>query len=104
VLKVRDAINRFPRSGYSPLKEQLKRSSESIPFNIVEGCGARSQADFARFLDFSIKSASETEYQLELARSYKIMSEEAWKDLSSATVEIRKMLCGLRKKVLANPA
>ena len=100
VLSVRDSTNRFPRSGYSSLKLQLIKSSESIPFNIVEGCGARTQAEFARFLDISIKSASETEYQLELARDYSVMTVSDWEKLSNATIEIRKMLCGLRKRVL----
>ncbi len=100
VLNVRDSTNRFPRSGYSSLKMQLIRSCESIPFNIVEGCGARTQAEFARFLDISIKSASETEYQLELARDYSVMSVSDWERLSTATIEIRKMLCGLRARVI----
>jgi four helix bundle protein len=100
VLNVRDSTNRFPRAGYAPLKAQLIKSCESIPFNIVEGCGARTQPEFARFLDISIKSTSETEYQLELARDYSVMAQTEWSSLSEATIEIRKMLCGLRKRVL----
>ena len=100
VLNVRDSTNRFPRAGYASIKAQLVKSCESIPFNIVEGCGARSQPEFARFLDISIKSASETEYQLELAKDYAIMSQSDWESLAGATVEIRKMLCGLRRRVL----
>ena len=100
VLNVRDATNRFPRSGYATLKGQLIKSCESIPFNIVEGCGATSQSEFARFLSISIKSASETEYQLELARAYTVLEAPEWEELSNATIEIRKMLCGLRKKVI----
>ena len=100
VLSVRDSTNRFPRTGYASLKAQLTKSCESIAFNIVEGCGARSQLEFAKFLDISIKSASETEYQLELARDYSVMSQSDWVSLSEATIEIRRMLCGLRKTVL----
>ena len=100
VLDVRASTNRFPRSGYSSLKLQLIKSCESVAFNIVEGCGARSQADFARFLDVSIKSASETEYQLQLARDYGVMAAPDWEKLSNATIEIRKMLCGLRARVI----
>lgn len=100
MLNVRDATNRFPRSGYASLKGQLIKSCESIPFNIVEGCGARTRLEFARFLDISIKSATETEYQLELAHDYSVMVKSDWEKLSSATIEIRKMLCGLRTRVL----
>ncbi|MEO5903513.1 MAG: four helix bundle protein [Gemmatimonadaceae bacterium] len=60
-LKVRKATRQFPRSGYASLKKQMTTAAESITFNIVEGCGASSQKDFARFLDISIKSAFELE-------------------------------------------
>ena len=104
VLNVRDATNRFPRSGYAPLKLQLMKSCESIPFNIVEVCGAATQPEVARLLSISIKSTSETEYQLELAHAYTVMKDADWEKLANATIEIRKMLCGLRKKVLNDKA
>jgi four helix bundle protein len=43
----------------------MLRAAESIPFNIVEGCGAHTRKDFARFLDISIKSSLELEAQLQ---------------------------------------
>jgi four helix bundle protein len=100
VLNVRRATERFPRTGYSSLKDQMIRAGESIPFNIVEGCSAKSQKDFARFLDISIKSTSELQYQLALALDYTVMAEAECEKLSKETVGIRKMLCGLRKRVL----
>lgn len=100
VLQVRKATNRFPRSGYATLKRQLNGSTESIAFNIVEGCGASGQKELARFLDISIKSSSEAEYQLQLARDYGVLTESGWKALSAKTVTIRKMLCKLRERVI----
>ncbi|MEO7367140.1 MAG: four helix bundle protein [Gemmatimonadaceae bacterium] len=99
-LKVRKATRRFPRTGYASLKNQMTTAAESITFNIVEGCGASSQKDFARFLGISIKSAFELEYQLELARDYGVLKPEAHPALSNETIEIRKMLFGLQEKVL----
>ena len=101
-LAVRDVANRFPRSGYASLKFQLLSSAESIPTNIVEGTAASSQKDFARFLDISIKSAGETEYQLLLARDYGVLNPVSFDSLTAEVIEIRKMLCGLRKKVIAD--
>jgi four helix bundle protein len=66
----------------------------------VEGCGASSRKEFARFLDISIKSATETEYQLQLARDYSVMSLSDWESLTDETVQIRKMLCRLRARLL----
>ena len=99
-LKVRKSTERFPRSGFSELKAQVTSSAESIPTNIAEGCGSFSAKEFARFIDISIKSANETEYQLLLAKDNSIMTFTDWDSLSSETVEVRKMLCGLRRRLV----
>jgi len=106
-LDVRIATEAFPRTGYSELKAQLVSAAESIPTNIVEGCGASSRKEFARYLDISIKSTFEVEYQLQLAKDYSILLPNRWESLSSEVVQIRRMLYGLRKSVLTadrNPA
>jgi four helix bundle protein len=79
----------------------MTSAAESISFNIVEGCGADSQKDFARFLGTAIKSAMELENQLKLAKDYGILSKIDWELLSESTIDIRRMLYGLRKKVRA---
>ena len=99
-LDVRIATESFPRTGYSELKAQLVSGTESIPTNIVEGCGASSRKEFARYLDISIKSTFEVEYQLQLAKDYSILLPNRWESLSSEVVQIRRMLYGLRKSVL----
>ena len=99
-LQVREATHGFPRTGFASLKKQITTAAESVAFNIVEGCGSSSNPDFARFLQISIKSAYELEYQLLLARDYGVLMESEWQSLSAETIEIRRMLCGLRKKVI----
>jgi four helix bundle protein len=79
----------------------MTRAAESIAFNIVEGCGANSQREFARFLDIGIRSTTELEYQLELARDYGVLALQEWQTLSVETIDVRRMLSGLRAKVLA---
>ena len=76
------------------------RAAESIVFNIVEGCGGSSSKEFARFLDIGIKSTSELESQLELAKDYGVLSDSHWQTITKETVDVRRMLCGLRAKVL----
>ena len=99
-LEVRRATQSFPRSGYAELKSQLISAAESIATNIVEGAAASSRKEFARFLDISIKSTAEVEYHLQLALDNGILLPSKWKELSDEVVEIRRMLCGLRKAVL----
>ena len=100
-LDARRATEGFPRQGYASLKDQIIRAAESIVFNVVEGCGAGTQKEFGRFLSIAIKSAIELEAQLELAHGYGSLSDEGWQALSAAVIDTRRMLYGLRKRVLA---
>lgn len=102
-VEVRKVADAFPPVGYGSLKDQIKRAAESIPFNIAEGCGSRTQKEFARFLDVAIKSANELEAQLRLARKYRILGAMEGKAPQDETVEVRRMLCGLRSRVLESP-
>ena len=67
-LDMHRAIDAFPRGKCAELKVQMRRATDSITNNIVEGCAAATRREFARYLDLSIKSASEVDYQLQLAR------------------------------------
>jgi len=72
------------RTGHAHLRSQLTRAADSIPNNIVEGCGAASNKDFARFLDVSIKSANETESRLLAARDLELIAPDRWQKYSGA--------------------
>ena len=98
LLNVQRAIRRFPRE-HANLRSQLRRAAESIPTNIVEGCGCLSQKDFARFLQYSINSSNELEYHLLVARDYEVFARREWSFLTADTEEVRRMLHGLIKKV-----
>ena len=55
-LAVRGAAELFPKRGYAELKQQMISAAESMAHTIVEGCGADTQKEFARYLGLSIKS------------------------------------------------
>jgi four helix bundle protein len=99
-LEVRKATSAFPRRGFAELKAQIIDAAESIPTNIVEGCGASSRKEFARYLDISIKSTFELEYQLLLAKDNGAMPPLLSQRYSNEAVEIRRMLCAFRQSVL----
>ena len=80
----------------------MTRAADSIATNIVEGCGAVTQKEFARFLDVAVKSSSELQYQLIVARDRQVMRSSDFDSLSADTVHVRRMLYSLRKKVLAD--
>jgi four helix bundle protein len=87
----------------SSLSSQLRRAAMSVPTNIVEGTGQRSGKEFGRFLDIAIKSASEVEYHLMLGREIRAISVNDFESLLAQTTEVRKMLCGLRARVVSSP-
>lgn len=91
-LAVYKATKTFPREELYGLTSQIRRSSMSIPTNIAEGAGRFTDKDFARFLQISMGSASEAEYQLLLARDLGFMSNEHYNTLQSQIVEVKKML------------
>lgn len=91
----------FPR-GYGSLRSQIMRSAESVPFTIVEGCGAATPKEFARFLDMSIRSLSEIEGQLELGNDYGIIADLDYHARAEDVRVIRKMTWSLRERVLGN--
>ncbi len=71
------------------------RAAMSIPANIVEGREQTSEKDFARFLRYSIGSASELEYHLIIGRDMELISQESFNSLLEKLEQVRKMLHGL---------
>ena len=92
---------RIPEIGLRRLKSQLNRAADSIVSNIVEGCGAATRKEQARYLDISIKSASEVDYRLQLARDDGALARPEWRPLADEVIEIRKMIYGFRRAILA---
>ncbi len=87
----------FPRDERFGLSIQLRRASASIATNIAEGAGRTTNADFARFLAIAAGSASEVQYQLELAQDLgytSSLAEQAY-ELSH---EVKRLLHGLISK------
>jgi four helix bundle protein len=82
----------FPKEELYGLTSQIRRASMSIPTNIAEGCGRNTDADFARFLQIAMGSASETEYQLLLARDLEFLKNEQYQKLNTDVTEVKRML------------
>ena len=80
-------------------RSQLNRSAQSVPANIAEGCGRSSAAELARYTDQAIGSTTELEYHLLLTKDLGYLAEPDFDRLSSNTVQVRRMLFGLRKAV-----
>ena len=82
-------------------KDQITRASVSVPSNIAEGCGRKTDADFARFVQISMGSATEVEYQLLLAHDLKYIKDEileliknddeVWESIDSNVIDSKEL-------------
>jgi four helix bundle protein len=90
----------FPRRGFASIKDQPIRSAESIPTNVVEGCGSSTAPDFAPYLEYSIKSCCELEHHIESAERIDLLTASQRDHFTAAIVLIRKMTVSFRRCVL----
>jgi four helix bundle protein len=100
-IAVKRITTRFSKAEHGS-RNQMVRSAESMADNIAEGCGAASNAEFARYLDMAIKSSSELESQVERSHGYGLIRSHERDRLATQVCDVRKMTWGLRKKVLAD--
>ena len=82
----------FPKEEIFGLTSQMRRAVSSIPTNIAEGCGRASNKDFAHFLQIAIGSASEVEYELQLAHDLNYINNNDYQALADETIVVRKMI------------
>ena len=102
-LAVYKATAGFPRDEMYGLTSQIRRSSSSIGANIAEGCGREGDADFARFLQIAMGSASELEYHLLLAHDLGMLSVQDYKSITPHIQEVKRMLTGFIKRLRSSP-
>jgi four helix bundle protein len=81
------------------LRSQMVRAAMSVPTNIVEGRGQKSEAEFSRFLRIALNSSSELEYHLIVAHDTGVISKSDFLTLLNDVTEVRKMLHGLIAKL-----
>lgn len=82
----------FPKEEQYGLISQMRRSSQSIPTNIAEGCGRSSEKDFLRFCHIAMGSASELEYQLILSHDLDYLNQPEFESVSNQLITLKKRL------------
>jgi four helix bundle protein len=89
----------FPKEERFGLTSQIRRSTASIPANLAEGCGRRSDGEMARFIQISMGSGAELSYHLLLARDLGFLKNAEYSRLNSDLGEIMRMLSSLSQRL-----
>jgi len=98
-IDIYNITKKFSNNEQYGLTSQIRRSSSSIPTNIVEGCGQLENGNLIRFLGISKGSAFEVEYQLLLAKDLKYINEKDYDELNEKIQKIISMLTNLIKSL-----
>ena len=85
----------FPKEETYGLTSQIRRSAVSIPSNIAEGHGRRTDIDFARFLRIANGSLRELDTQVILAEKLSYLKQEVSLRLQEQISEVGRLLAGL---------
>ena len=78
---IHETISNFPDREKYVLSSQIQRAADSISLNIAEGSTGQSNAEFKKFLGYSIRSGIEVVGCLYLAKGRNLLSQEQYLDL-----------------------
>lgn len=90
----------FPREELYGLTSQLRRCAVSIPSNIAEGQGRRTDPEFAHRLSIAHGSVREAETQLMIGSRLGYLSTADLEPLLADAGEIGRLITGLRNTIV----
>jgi len=103
VLEVYKETSGFPADETYGLRAQLRRAVVSVASNIAEGCGRSGDLDFRRFIQMALGSASETEYQVLLAKDLGYLEPARHDEIVNDVHQVKRMLSRLRDQAVKKP-
>jgi len=89
----------FPAEERFGLTSQIRRPCSSIPANLAEGCGRRSDGEMARYVQIAMGSGAELSYHLLLSRDLGLLKTPDYARLDSELSEVMRMLCSLSQRL-----
>jgi len=92
-IKVIEFLDNLPKDDSAQIiSKQLLRSATSIGANIVEAQASSSKKDFTKYFNYSLKSANESVYWLNLLKDAKKINNSQIEYLLNETKELAKIL------------
>lgn len=99
VTEVYRVTDSFPKRETYGLTSQIRRAAVSVPANISEGHGRRTDGSFALHLDIALGSVAELDTHFHIALQLEYLPKESYQKLMAELTEIKKMLYGLHRTV-----
>ena len=90
----------FPSAEKFGLVSQMRRAAVSIPSNIAEGQARHSTGEFVQFISHAEGSLAESQTQLRLSVDLGFCEETEAHETLARMEELRKMVNGLRRKLV----
>jgi len=103
-IQIYKTTNNFPKQETYGLTSQMRPAAVSVPSNIAEGKGHRSDAEFVRFLHHARGSLLELRTQILIARRLDYLSAEAANNLCIRCADIARGLNALINHFTAKAA
>ncbi|EMY3478143.1 four helix bundle protein [Flavobacterium psychrophilum] len=96
VTEVYQMTNTFPKEEIYGLTSQIRRSTISVPSNIVEGYERDGNKDYLKFLNIGISSLFEMQTQFEIAYNLKYINEIQFNKINE---ESKRMLSSFIRRI-----
>lgn len=91
--------NKFPKSEDYNLSHQVRRAVDSIALNISEGAIGQSNAEFNRFMGYSVRSLAEVVTCLHKAIKRKYITKSEFDFAYERAFNLMNMMIAFRKKL-----
>lgn len=101
-LAVYRLTQRFPSEERFGLMAQLRRAAVSIPSNIAEGQARQTTREFVQFIAYAEGSLAEVDTQIVISRQLGYGTDAELTQVEGLINELRRMLNGLRRRLVAS--
>lgn len=98
-VEIHNITKSFPKDEIFVLTSQIKRAMDSVALNIAEGSTGQSNAEFRRFLTYSIRSGIEVVGCLHIAKARNILQQEQFDRIYPEINELIKSIQALKNSL-----
>lgn len=102
-LEIYKQTQKYPSEEKFGLVSQMRRSSSSIPMNLMEGSHRNNKKEYKHFVGIAKGSAAELKYQIMLSRDIGYVDGNTYEKLLKDTIRVLQMLEKLNNSLERKP-